>query len=99
VHADGAFEPDGLAVELAVVYEWAASAAGILRACRAGGVGDAGGQRWLIMALDRDRSAAMVDQAFAEEFVGTESVERRFSGFDLRPIVRAAFGMVLSVVL
>lgn len=50
-----------------------------------------------------EAAARQVDQAFAEvltvieEVVGTESVERGFSGFDLGPTVRAMFAMVLSV--
>lgn len=71
------------------------------------------GEREVLLALMAARqfddlpaaAAKQVDQAFAEvltvieEVVGTESVERGFSGFDLGPTVRAMFAMVLSVAL
>ena len=71
------------------------------------------GEREVLLALMAARqfddlpaaAASQVEQAFAdvltviEEVVGTESVERGFSDFDLRPTVRAMFAMVLSVAL
>ena len=71
------------------------------------------GEREVLLALMAARqfddlpaaAASQVDQAFAdvltviEEVVGTESVERGFSGFDLGSTVRAMFAMVLSVAL
>lgn len=69
------------------------------------------GEREALLALMAARqfddlppeATSQVDQAFTEvltvieEVVGTESVERGFSGFDLGPTVRAMFAMVLSV--
>lgn len=71
------------------------------------------GEREVLLALMAARqfddlpsaAASQVDQAFAdvlgvmEEVVGTESIERGFSGFDLGPTVRTMFAMVLSVAL
>lgn len=71
------------------------------------------GEREVLLALMAARqfddlpeaAAGQVDEAFAEvltvieEVVGTESTERGFSDFDLRPTVRAMFAMVLSVAL
>lgn len=71
------------------------------------------GEREVLLALMAARqfddlpaaAASQVDRAFAdaltviEEVVGTESVERGFSGFDLGSTVRAMFAMVLSVAL
>ncbi|MCX2929977.1 helix-turn-helix domain containing protein [Mycobacterium sp. CVI_P3] len=71
------------------------------------------GEREVLLALMAARqfddlptaAASQVDEAFAdvltliEEVVGTESVERGFSGFDLGPTVRAMFAMVLSLAL